>query len=406
MLASAGSNLADGVFQVTLPLVALSITRDPGAFALVALIGRLPWLLFVLPAGALADRLDRRRTMFLVNLARAALIGSLAVVVMTSAQELWMLYLLAFALGTGETMFDTAAQSMLPNVVADRSQLSRANGRLYAVELTTNQFIGPPLGGVIAGLALAAALAGSAAAYLVAAGVLATLAGSFRPVRDGPRTRIGTDIVEGIRYLAHHRLLRALALCVGISNLAATATFAVFPLYAVRPGPMGLSEAGFGVLLTTTAIGSLLGTAITPRVERRLGRRAALLVSAAFFLPMTLAPALSTSFVIVGLGFAVSGVATVVWNVITVSLRQSFVPDHLLGRVNAGYRLLAWGTMPLGAALGGIVGTQLGVRAVFWVSTAIGALCIPIILVAVTTARLDDAERDGAARSEAEPSTP
>lgn len=393
VLASGCSNLADGVFQVALPLVALSITRDPGAFAMVALIGRLPWLLFVLPAGALADRLDRRRTMFLVNLARAAVIGALAAIVMASAQELWMLYVLAFALGTGETMFDTAAQSMLPNVVDDRRQLSRANGRLYAVELTTNQFIGPPLGGLIAGLALAAALTGSAAVYLVGALVLATISGAFRPVRDGAPTRIHTDIAEGVRYLARHRLLRALAVCVGISNLAATATFAVFPLYAVRPGPMGLSEAGFGVLLTATALGSLLGTAITPRVERRLGKRAALLLSAAAFPLMTLGPAISTSFVVVAISFAVSGVGIVVWNVITVSLRQSIVPDGLLGRVNAGYRLLAWGTMPVGAALAGIVGAQAGVRAVFWTSTVIGALCIPVILVAVTTARLDEADR-------------
>ena len=183
--ASGLSNLADGVFQITLPLVALGITRDPAAFASVTLVGRLPWLLFSLPAGALADRLDRRRTMTLVDLGRALVIGGLAAVVAAGLEELWLLYVVAFGLGVGETLFDTAAQSILPNVVDDPNRLSVANGRLYAIELTANQFVGPPLGGLIAGITLAGALGGSAAAYALAAGVLVLLVGRFRPVARG-----------------------------------------------------------------------------------------------------------------------------------------------------------------------------------------------------------------------------
>ena len=209
--ASGLSNLADGVFQITLPLVALGITREPAAFASVTLVGRLPWLLFSLPAGALADRLDRRRTMTLVDVGRALAIGGLAVVVAAGLEELWLLYVVAFGLGVGETLFDTAAQSILPNVVDDPSRLSAANGRLYAIELTANQFVGPPLGGLIAGISLAGALGGSAVAYALAAGVLTLLAGHFRPVRESGPTRMRADIAEGVRYLAHHRLLRTLA---------------------------------------------------------------------------------------------------------------------------------------------------------------------------------------------------
>ena len=113
--ASGLSNLADGAFQITLPLVALGITRDPGAFASVTLVGRLPWLLFALPAGAWADRLDRRRTMVLVDIVRAGMIGALALIVAVNLEQLWLLYVVAFGLGVGETMFDTAAQSILPN---------------------------------------------------------------------------------------------------------------------------------------------------------------------------------------------------------------------------------------------------------------------------------------------------
>ena len=261
--ASGLSNLADGVFQITLPLVALGITRDPAAFASVTLVGRLPWLLFSLPAGALADRLDRRRTMTLVDLGRALLIGGLAAVVAAGLEELWLLYVVAFGLGVGETLFDTAAQSILPNVVDDPSRLSAANGRLYAIELTANQFVGPPLGGLDRrGHASPALSPGAPAAYALAAGVLLLLVGHFRPVREPGRPRLRTDIAEGVRYLARHRLLRTLAVCVGISNLASTATFAVFPLYAVEPGPMGLSGVGFGLLLTTLAVGSVIGSLV------------------------------------------------------------------------------------------------------------------------------------------------
>lgn len=400
--ASGLSNLADGVFLVALPLVTLGVTRDPAAFASVTLVGRLPWLFFALPAGALADRLDRRRTMTLVNLGRSALIGGLAAAVAGGWEELWLLYVVAFALGVGETLFDTAAQSVLPGVVADPERLAAANGRLYVVELTANQFVGPPLGGLLAGIALGGALGVSAAAYLVAAGVLLLVAGSFRPERTGPPTRIRTDIVEGARYLAGHRVLRTMALCTGLSNLAGTAWLAVLPLYAVTPGPMGLSESGFGLLLTAGAIGAVLGSLVAAPVERRLGRTATLAAAMALYSVTMVAPALTTSPWWVGAAGVLGG-TSVIWNVITVSLRQRIAPDGLLGRVNAGYRLLAWGTMPLGAGLGGLLGEWLGVRDVFWVAGGLHVLCVPLLLTGVSDGAIAAAERDRAESEAVEP---
>jgi MFS family permease len=381
LIAASGlSNLADGVFQVALPLVTLGITRDPAAFASVTVASRLPWLLFALPAGALADRLDRRRTMLLVSFARAALIGLLAAVVAADWERLWVLYLVAFALGTLETLFDTAAQSILPNLLDDHEQLDRANGRLQAVELTANQFVGPPLGGVLVAASAVAALAGSSGAYLLAAVCLLFLAGRFRPERTGPPTNLRTDIAEGVRYLARHRALRTLALCVGLSNLSFTATFAVFPIFAVAPGPMGLSERGFGLLLVAFAVGSVSAAPLVAPIERRIGRWRALLWSVvAFPLPL-LVPAVTSAVAPFALAAAVSGFSIIVWNVITVSFRQRIVPDHLLGRVNSGYRLLAWGTMPLGAALGGVLGEVIGLRATFAVCAGLGWLCVPLLL--------------------------
>jgi MFS family permease len=386
---SALSNLADGMLQITLPLVTLGITRNPGSFAAVTFVQRLPWLLFALHAGALADRLDRRRTMALVNLGRTALLAAFAVVVAGRAEQLWTLYLVAFVLGVGETLFDTAAQSILPAIVADKEQLSKANGQLTAVERITNQFIGPTLGALVAAVALAASLGASSAAYALAGVALLTLTGQFRAVRSGPTPRIMVDIAEGVRYLAHHPLLRALAICVGVSNLASTMMFAIFPLYAIEPGAVGVSKVGYALLLTTLSAGTLVGSLFAHRTERALGIRRALLLAAASFPMFSLMPAITDSWPWLAVGFFAGALLSGGWNVITVSLRQRIVPDELLGRVNAGYRLLAWGTMPIGALLAGFTASQYGLRATFAISAAISAVCLPIVYFAATDRRLD-----------------
>lgn len=390
--ASGLSNLADGVFQVALPLVTLGITRDPGAFASVTVAGRLPWLLFALPAGALADRLDRRRTMLRVSLARAALLGALAAVVAADWERLWILYLVAFGLGTLETLFDTAAQSILPNLLDDAGLLARANGRLQAVELTANQFVGPPLGGLLVAASAVAALASSAGAYLLAAVCLVAIRGRFRPERAGPPTRMRSDIAEGVRYLARHRALRTLALCVGLSNLSFTAALAVFPIFAVDPGPMGLSEKGYGLLLVAFAVGSVGAAPLVAPIHRRLGAWPALVWSVLLFPLPLLVPALTDDVAPFAVAAVASGFSMVVWNVLTVSFRQRIAPDHLLGRVNAGYRLLAWGTMPLGAAVGGVLGEVLGLRATFAVCAALGWLCLPLLLLGMRPGDLDEGD--------------
>jgi MFS family permease len=381
LTASAFSNLADGVFQVALPLYALELTRSPAQVAAVTLAGRLPWLLFALPAGALADRLDRQRTMVTVDVARVGALVTLAAMAAADVATIPLLCLVAFLLGVGETLFDTAAQSVLPAIV-ERDDLNRANGRLLASETVMNQFVGPPIGGFLAGAAVAVAFGTSAGAYAVAAAALATMTARFRPERSGPVTRLRTDIAEGVRYLAGQRVIRTLAFMVGVMNLGGVAVMAVFPLYAVDPGPMGLSEAGFGLLLAVSALGALAGSFLADRLERTLGRSGVLVMTVTVGGASAFVPVITTAFVPVALAFAAIGLSGVAWNVVTVSLRQRIVPDRLLGRVNAGYRLLAWGSMPVGAGIGGLLGETLGLRSVFifsGVTTAALVLCRTIV---------------------------
>jgi MFS family permease len=395
--ASAASNLADGVFWIAFPLLAISLTDSPALVAGVTVVGRLPWLIFVLFAGALADRLDRRRTMLTVAIGRSGVSIAIAASIVTGVVSLPLLYLAAFVLGVGETLFDTAAQSIMPSIV-DRDRLSQANGRLYAVELTMNQFVGPPVGGIIAGVAIGLAFGGSAVAFAIAAVLLGLLTGSFRPAARAARTSLVADIREGLRYLFGHRLLRTLAIMVGTMNLASSAAFAIFVLYAVTPGPMGLDPLGFGLMMTTLALGSLIGSLVVVRVEARLGRARVLLLTVVLSAITVTVPGLAANAWIVGVAFAVWGFGIMLWNVVTVSLRQRIVPDALLGRVNATYRLLAWGTQPIGAVLGGLIGEAFGLRAVF----LLGGLVTAGLLVAraiVTDAAIAAAEREGEAES-------
>jgi MFS family permease len=371
LVASGFANLADGVLWVALPLLAVQLTRSPVLIAGVTVAARVPWLLAPV-AGALADRLDRRQSMVRVNLVRTVLLGGLALAVAADLATLAMLYGVAVLLGLAETLFDTSAQSLLPAIVS-RDDLTRANSRLFAVELVANTFVGPPLGGLLAAAGLGIALGLPAAAYLVGAGILALLVGSFRAVGAGPAgsTRLRDDIAEGARFVWHHPVLRPLAIMLGMGNMAFTAFFSVFVLYVVAPGPMGLSEAGFGVLTATVGAGSLLGTWLAVPAERRLGRVRTLVVSVVLSTASLVVPVLTASPVLVGVSLAVSGVSVVLWNVITVSLRQRITPDRLLGRMNASYRLVGWGTMPLGALLGGVLAEALGLRGAFLAAAAI-----------------------------------
>lgn len=393
------SNLADGVLKVALPLLALRFTDSPLLIGGVGVALSLPWLLFALPAGALADRLDRRWAMLGANTVRGALVLALLLGMGLDLGSIWLIYAVAFLLGTTETLYDTTAQSILPQLVR-REQLSRANGRLYAMEMAANEFLGPPLGSALVAVGLALALLTPGALWLAAVGALLLVRGRFRVSRTGPPTSIRADIAEGVRFLWSHRVLRTFAVLAGVSNFALSAVFTLLVVYAVGPGsPLGLTEAAFGLLFSAFAAGSLLGAFLAERCERVLGRARALRLSVLPFSLLALVPGLTANVWLVGLGFVVGGIGIMVWNVITVSLRQRLAPGALLGRVNSVYRLLAWGTRPLGAGAGGLLAQFLGTQTMFVV---MGLLILTLV---VPLLRIDEAVLEAAESSRA-PSTP
>jgi MFS family permease len=397
------SNTGDGVMAVALPLLAETLTRQPLLFAGVTVANRLPWLLFSLHAGAIADRVDRRRLMATVNALRALLVVALAAAVVTDVASIWLLYVIGFGLGVAETLFDNASQAFLPAIV-ERDDLERANGRLMAGEIVTNQFLGPPLGGFLFGLGAAVPIVLDAGTFAISAGLIASLGGlvaTRRPDRDPARRRMRTEIAEGLRWLRDHRLLRGLAVLLGAMNFTSTMLFAVFPLYAVgEESALGLGGFGFGVLLTTTAIGSTIGSLLSPRLVTRFGRGPMLWSTLVASVAVPLVIAATSNALVVGAAFAVFGLAVVLWNVITVSLRQTIIPDRLLGRVNSVYRFLGWGSMPLGSLAGGAAAALWGVRTTFVLSGLLMAVPILVFARVVRTSEID------AARAAATPDHP
>jgi MFS family permease len=399
-LSSGSANLGDGVLAVALMLIAARLTTSATLVAGVAVASQLPNALATLPAGALADRLDRRQLMLVGNLVRAGAVSAAVLLELTGSLSLAAVYVIAFVLGVSEVFVDATAQSTVPMVVA-RDRLAAANGRLVATQVTANEFIGAPLAGVLVAMAAAWALAAPAVLYLVAALLLLGLRGSYRSIREGPRTRLRADILEGLRYLASHQLLRTLATMAALVNIATSGVFAVFVLYVVGPGsPMQLPESAYGLLLACVALGAVIGSTLAERAQRRVGRVRILVMAVGGWAVSFTVPALTSQSVAVGSAMFATGVLTMLANVVMVSVRQLIVPDWLLGRTNASMRLLGMGLAPIGAILAGVIADMFGLQAVFLSAAALTLLALPGFFM-VTESRLAEAELEHTLRATA-----
>jgi MFS family permease len=400
LAAGAISNLGDGVTVAAAPLLAASITRDPRAIGAVGVAWSLPWLLFALVSGAIADRADRRWLMVGADLARTLSLAALAVAVAAGRASILVLLVVFFVNASAETVFDTAWQATLPMVV-DRDQLPRANGWLQTVEFAANGLLGPAAGGVLFAAAAAAPFAVDAVSFAVSALLVASLPGRLRAVGTGitgppSRPTLRADIAEGVRWLLGHRVLRTVCWLLSIENIVEMAGFVMLVLLA--QDVLGLDARGYGLLLACLAVGGMAGGVVAARLHRRLGDQGSvvgsiLLMGAAWaLLAATALPPVA------GAGVALYGLAAVWWNVVTVSFRQAVVPERLQGRVNSAYRLVSWGTLSVGATAGGVVVAQFGLRVLY------GGAAAVLVGLAVLAWRLLDPGSFAAARTAAPPS--
>lgn len=371
--------MGDGVLVAALPLLASRATADRLSVGLVSTFVGLPWLLFALPVGSLLDRVDRRRAMVLADSARALLVSALAVAAAIGDLHIWMLWLLAFGLGLGEVVVDSASQAMVPALV-DPDGLDRANGLRQAAEMAGNTFLGIPFGGVLFAAAVWLPLGVDAASFAIAAALMASLPGRFRSrAAERPSRGWVAEVASGFRFLRRNDLLRHLMVVLTLLNLAFAAGESTFVLYS--RDLLGLGDRGFAFLLAMVGIGSIGAGIAGGWLVARIGRRFAILV-ASFTPALTMAGVgtLPRVWWVVPM-LAIQAAMITIWSIVAVTLRQRLVPGHLFGRVNAVYRWCSWGAAPLGALLGAAVADLLGLRAPWFLGSALVALAALLALV-------------------------
>jgi MFS family permease len=409
------SNIGDGMSLIAYPWLASAITRNPILIAGVALVQRLPWLVFTLPAGVITDRVDRKKAMVVADFTRfvLTLIVALSVLgrqsklpaadelskVTGTATGLYVLLLVAtLLLGTAEVLRDNCGQTFMPSIV-EVNQLEKANGRMWSAENIANTFIGPPLGSLLLIAAFSLPFFVDAASFFAAAALVAAIPGTFRADRpvDHVQAPWRSELAEGFRWLWANDLLRSMAIILGLMNLASTLSGSVLVLFAqeiLNVGPFVFTIMGFGL-----AAGAAIGGNLAPWMSKRLGSGTCLAMTLGSSAVVSFLVGLSSRWEIVMVLYGIGATLGATWNVITVSLRQSIIPPHLLGRVNSVYRFFAWGMMPIGAALGGITVTvvshlanrRVALRSAFFLDAAIYACLFVIGRSKLTTAKLEAA---------------
>lgn len=389
---AATANLGDGILLVGFPLLAVELTRSPLRVSLVSTLATLPWLLVALHAGALADRHDRRGILLSAMSLRVVVLAGLTGAAVHGVFTLPVLYVAVLVLGVAEVLADTTTQSLLPMLVP-RARLGAANGRVIAAQTVANDFLGGPVAGVLVGLGTVLVVATPAALYGVAAVLLLLgLRGTYRPPSREPRP-IREDIVEGVRYLSGQRVLRALAVLAGLFNLAGAAYLAVFVLWAVgERSAVGLTPPAYGAMMAALAAGGIVGALLAERLVLRVGDPALLRAAAAVLGPLFLLPVWFPTPSVVAASFVAIGLAVSVTKVVVVSLAQRLIRGELLGRVNATYRLIGLGTMPLGAVLGGSLGAAFGLPPVFYTAATVCVVGFRVATREITRDRIEQAE--------------
>ena len=368
-LAATISRAGDGVFLTALPLLSVSVTHNPLAISAVQFSLTVPWLLFALTSGALADRWDRRTIMWCTDLCRFVVTAALTVAIVGGALSIPVLAAFGFVLGTCETLFDSAALSILPSLVGTRpEQLTRANARLDAAGGIADGFVGPAAGASLYTLAQSAPVVANAASFLASAALLRLIPKQPPTVRS-PRGSLRTDISDGIRWLFGHSQLTALAVAVGMINLSTNASTTLLVLYLREA--VGAGTISYTLILICAAGGGLVGNLIAERHPTPLQHPRAMPLAVAGIAISLAAIGAIPNTAIIAASFALIGLAGATWNVTTVSLRQRLIPTELLGRINSVYRFIAYGTIPLGALAGGAIANTYGLHAPFLIGSAL-----------------------------------
>jgi MFS family permease len=394
--ASTTSALGSGLATIAAPLLVASRTSNPLVVSAAFGVAWLPWLLFALPGGVLVDRVDRKWLMVGIDGVRVVAMTVLATSIVTGHVGIPLLYSVLFVVNTGEVVFRSASQAMIP-AVTPRARLERANGWLIGGTTLMQGTIAGPLGGFLFVVAASIPFFVNALTYAASTVLIGLVAGTYRSTTQTTQARsVRKDVAEGFHWLMHQRLLRTMAMLIGLLNLTLTAATAVLVLLA--KDRLHLGSIGYGLLFTCMAVGGILGSLIGDRIIVRLTAtwtiRIGLLIEAGMHLTL----AASRSPYLIGFVLFAFGVHGALWSIVGSSLRQRLTPPHMMGRVASTSLFIAAGGNCVGAVLGGVIAAKFGLTAPYWAGFVVA------VIVSAATWRVFD--RATVAQAYAEPAQP
>lgn len=356
-------NIGDGIVLAAGPLLVASQTRDPFLVAMAVMLQRLPSLLLGLYAGAIADRVDRKRLVIAAELARAVVVAVLCLAIVTDQVTVSLVLLAMLLLGTAEVFRDTTTQTLLPMVV-DPDDLGVGNARLQSSFLLANQILGPPLGAFLFAAGMVWPFVAQVVMIAASVVLIARMATPRGAVRDLSGTHVVGDIKEGVAWLWRNDAVRTLALVIVAFNITWSAAWSVLVLYALDH--LGMGEVGYGMLTAAAAVGGLASTAAYDRIERRFDlatvMRTCLLLEVLTHLGFALAPSGWVALMLM----VVFGAYAFVWATVSTTVRQRATPTALQGRVGSAYMVAFVGGLVVGQPLGGAIAARWGLTAPFW----------------------------------------
>jgi MFS family permease len=378
------------VTNVAAPLLAaLVLAATPFQMGLLTAADTAAFLLVGLPAGAWVDRMRRRPLMLSADLGRAVLLASIPVAWWLHVLTLTQLILVGLAVGVLTVFFDVAYQSYLPALVS-RDRLMEGNSKLQASQ-SVAYVSGPALGGWLTQLAGGANAIGlNALGFLSSAFCLWRIRGTEPAIEPVADRHLRREIAEGLKFVFANRSLVGIVGCTATSNFSTNMIGAVSVLVLTRQ--LGASAGLVGLLMVGGGVGGVLGALTANRIANRIGQGRTIWLSVLVTSPfMLLLPLAGRGWLLslYALGWVAFGFGAVVYNIAQVSYRQAICPDRLLGRMNASVRFMVWGTLPLGALVGGVLGSTIGIHATLWVG-AFGVLASPLPVLLSPLRKLRD----------------
>jgi MFS family permease len=375
------NSAGDGVAVAAGPLLVASQTRDPFLVSLALLSEYAPVLVFGVVSGTVADRVDRKTMVVLVNLGRAVVLSVLIATIVTGTVSIAIVLAALFILGTAENFADAASSTLIPTFVP-KPDLGIANARMQGAFLLIGQLLLPPVGAFLFIVGPSIPFLANAAGFVLGAVLISRIAQSTRPERrvDAEATEETgyiADTLEGVRWLVRHPAMRTLALTIFTFNVTYGAAWGVLVLYA--RDRLGMNAVGFGLVTTAIAIGGVIGIVSYGWLERHFAlgdiMRVGLCIETVTHLVLAV-----TTLPIVALGMLVIfGAHAFVWGTTATVVRQRAVPNELLGRVGGVYRVAIFGGIVIGTPIGGALASAFGITAPYWFAFAGSAALVAVL---------------------------